>query len=89
MLCVVQEMMATGKTSNYGLNIEVSAEDHRRIKIYAAMKDETVRSYVLNAVQSRMREDSDFEMIQAMTAAQDPVLGELWDNEKDAAYDGI
>ena len=33
------------------------------------------------------KEDSEF--IQAMTAAVDPVLAELWDNEKDAAYDQI
>ncbi len=29
------------------------------------------------------------EHVDAMTAAADPVLAELWDNEKDAAYDNL
>ena len=31
----------------------------------------------------------DTEDLQAMTAVADPVLAELWDNEKDAVYDRI
>jgi hypothetical protein len=29
------------------------------------------------------------EPTHAMTATADPVLAELWDNEKDAAYDNL
>lgn len=29
------------------------------------------------------------ETLAALSAASDPVLGELWDNEKDAAYDTL
>ncbi len=31
--------------------------------------------------------DDEAEGLLAMTAAADPVLAELWDNEQDAAYD--
>ncbi len=52
----------------------VGSRGHRRLK--------------LDDLESLMRlEDS--ENLQAMTAAADPVLAELWDNEKDAAYDRI
>ncbi len=46
------------------------------------------RRFRLDDLERLMRlEDS--EDLQAMTAAADPVLAELWDNEKDAAYDRI
>ena len=37
----------------------------------------------------RLMRLEDSEELQAMTAAADPVLAELWDNEKDAEYDRI
>ena len=37
----------------------------------------------------RVMHGEETEFIEAMTAAADPVLAELWDNEKDAAYDRI
>ena len=37
----------------------------------------------------RMMRKEDTKLIEAMTAAADPVLAELWDNEKDAEYDRI
>lgn len=37
----------------------------------------------------RLMRKEDSEFIEAMTAATDPVLAELWDNEKDAEYDRI
>ena len=46
------------------------------------------RRFRRDDLESLMRlEDS--EDLQAMTAAADPVLAELWDNEKDAAYDRL
>ena len=37
----------------------------------------------------RLMQPEESEDLQAMTAVADPVLAELWDNEKDAAYDRI
>lgn len=38
---------------------------------------------------ARLMQAEDSEVLQAMTAVADPVLAELWDNEKDAVYDRI
>ena len=37
----------------------------------------------------RLMKPEEFEPVDTMTAAADPVLAELWDNEKDAAYDSL
>ncbi len=37
----------------------------------------------------RLMKPEEFESVDTMTAAADPVLAELWDNEKDAAYDSL
>ena len=52
----------------------VSTEGHRRFR-----RDDLERLMIPEDVGS----------VDAMTAAADPVLAELWDNEKDAAYDNL
>jgi hypothetical protein len=52
-----------------------------------------MREYVLSAVRQQLDQDW-VELIAedgllALNAAADPVLVELWDNEKDAAYDQL
>jgi excisionase family DNA binding protein len=37
----------------------------------------------------RLMKPEEFESVDTMTAAADPVLAELWDNEKGAAYDSL
>jgi len=48
---------------------------------------------VLEAVGERLKEDlgeeATRENLLALTAPADPVLAELWDNPKDAAYDRL
>lgn len=75
------------------LSIDVSREDRRRIHIAAARRDQSIREYVLDAVEARLREDRIDELavgeLLALTEHADPVLAELWDNPKDAAYDEL
>jgi uncharacterized protein (DUF1778 family) len=71
------------------LSIDIQADEHRKIKMCAALNDETVRAYVLSALRERLRTDLDKEMERFLSAAEDPVLGELWDNEKDSIYDRL
>jgi len=63
----------------------------RRLRLAAARRDVTVRQYVIDALEVQIREDlgdlAEDEM--RLTAASDPVLAELWDNPKDAAYDEL
>lgn len=71
------------------LSIDIDNEEHRMIKMCAALNDESVRAYVLTALRERLHNDMEREMKRFLTAEQDPVLAELWDNEKDSIYDKL
>lgn len=73
------------------LSIDVFPEEHRQIKIYAALHGETIREYVLRCVRERLRKETEKKELSVLTTHldQDIVLKKLWDNEKDAAYDKL
>jgi predicted transcriptional regulator len=75
------------------LTIELPAEVKRRLRLVAAQRDVAVRQYVLETIEERLEKDwvelAEQEGLLALTAQADPVLAELWDNEKDAAYDQL
>lgn len=72
------------------LSIDVLPEEHKQIKAYAALHGQTIREYVLESVRERLHRQEEKRELSTLTMHldQDPVLKELWDNEKDAAYDG-
>ena len=73
------------------VSIDVAPETRRRLRLAAAKRDLTIRQYVLEALEERLREDLGTEPdgLLALTAATDPVLARLWDNPKDAEYDRV
>ena len=75
------------------LTIDLPVEVKRRLRLVAAQRDVTVRQYVLETIEERLAKDwvelAEQEGLLALTAQADPVLAELWDNEKDAAYDQL
>jgi uncharacterized protein (DUF1778 family) len=73
------------------ISVDIVPETRRRLRLAAAKRDLTVRQYVLDAIEERLREDlgDGGEGLLALTTHGDPVLAELWDNPKDAAYDGV
>ena len=73
------------------ISVDVVPEVRRRLRMAAAKHDLTVRQYVLDAIEDRLREDlgEEDEGIETLTAKTDPVLAELWDNPKDARYDRL
>jgi len=73
------------------ISIDVVPEVRRRLRLAAAKRDLTVRQYVLEAIAVRVREDlgDESEEMLRLTAQADPVLAQLWDNPKDAAYDRL
>ena len=83
--------ITTAKRSR--LTIDISPEVKRRLRLASARRDISMREYVLQALEERLAEDlpsmADGEGLLALTAWADPVLAELWDNEKDAAYDRL
>ena len=73
------------------ISVDVLPQVRRRLRLAAARRDVTVRQYVLDAIEERLREDlgDDDEETLALTRKTDPVLADLWDNVKDAAYDRL
>jgi hypothetical protein len=73
------------------ISLDVDPELRRRVRLAAAMRDVTVRRYLLEAIEARLRDDlsePDDDAV-ALTATADPVLAELWDNDRDAAHDRL
>ena len=73
------------------ISVDVRPEVRRRLRLAAAKRDLTIRQYVLEAIEERLREDlgDEGEGLLALTAQVDPVLAELWDNRKDSEYDRL
>jgi uncharacterized protein (DUF1778 family) len=73
------------------ISVDVLPEVRRRLRLAAAKHDVTVRQYVLEAIEERLREDlgEQDEGMLTLTAKADPVLAELWDNPKDSEYDRL
>lgn len=71
------------------ISIDVQPAVRRRLRLAAAKRDLTIRQYVLEAIEGRLREDlgDEDQGVFALTEKGDPVLAELWDNPRDAAYD--
>ena len=71
------------------ISIDVQPEIRRRLRLAAAKRDLTVRRYVLEAIEDRLREDlgDDGNGVLGLTAKADRVLADLWNNRKDAEYD--
>ena len=72
------------------LSIDVSREARRRIRLAAARRDQSIRQYVWEAVETRLQDDLVRERstgVPALTESSDPVLAELWDNPSDSVYD--
>jgi len=70
-----------------------SARSRRRIHIAAAKRDKSIREYVWEAVEARLKHDLADELSSADLATlherTDPVFAALWSNPKDAAYDKL
>jgi uncharacterized protein (DUF1778 family) len=88
---MAREISPTAKRPR--ISIDVDPEIRRRIRLAAARKDLLVSQYVLGAIKERLRQDlgeqEEIESLLILNAKTDPVLAELWDNEKDADYDRL
>ena len=75
------------------LTVDLPTELKQRLRMVAARRDVTVRQYVLETLEEQLDRDwvelVEQESLLALTAQADPILAELWDNEKDAAYDQL
>ena len=85
--------MTTTHERRARLSIDVSREARRRIHIAAAKREQSIRDYVWQAVEARLKQDLAAELSAAelvgLNERADPVLADLWNNPKDAAYDKL
>jgi len=85
--------MPTTQSPRARLSIDVPREVRRRIHIAAAKRDQSIRDYVWEAVEARLKHDLADELsaadLVALNERVDPVLADLWNNPKDAAYDKL
>jgi hypothetical protein len=92
-IVVVEECMPRGMeatTKRPRISLDVGPELRRQLRLAAAKRDLTVRRYVLDALEERLREDlGDEDSATVLTATSDPVLARFWQNDKDAAYDAL
>ena len=71
------------------LSIDVLPEEQRMIKAYATLHGQSIREYVLETINARLHQEQESNDILAMTTQINPVLKELWDNDKDTIYDEV
>ena len=84
--------MATDLKRNR-VTIDVPSDVKRRLRLVAAHREVSIRQYVLETIEQQLTQDwlelAEQEGLLALSAESDPVLGALWDNEMDAAYDTL
>lgn len=83
-----------GTTAAYArLTVNVPVELKQRVQLICARRQLSMREYLMAALEERLASDLtaaiESSSLLALTARADPVLAELWANEKDAAYDRL
>jgi len=73
------------------ISVDVLPQLRRRLRLAAAKRDLTVQQYILETIEARLQQDlgDEFQVVFALTAKSDPVLADLWDNQRDAEYDRL
>jgi len=81
-------------TAGYArLTVNVPLELKQRVQLICARRQLSMREYLTQALEERLANDltlpAEGSNLLALTARADPVLAELWANERDAAYDRL
>lgn len=71
------------------LSIDINPEEHQRIKLFATLHGTSIKEYVLTSIRDRLNKESEERQLLAMTNKITPALQEIWDNEKDEAYNDL
>jgi len=71
------------------LTIDLTPEEHRRIKSYAAYQGKTLKEFVVESIRTKIALDAEQEDLSMVTTKPTALMMEIWDNERDAAYDKL
>lgn len=80
-------MVKTAKRDR--LTIDLSPEEHRKIKSYAAYQGKTLKEFVVESIRVKMALDSEQEDLNMIMTKPTEIMMEIWDNDMDAAYDKL
>ncbi|GAI41003.1 unnamed protein product [marine sediment metagenome] len=67
------------------LSIDINAEEHQKIKVFATLHGKTIREYVLGSIRERLDRESEEKQLLAMTTQINPALkeGNRWKRKMD------
>jgi uncharacterized protein (DUF1778 family) len=77
-------------TKRTRISLDVTPELLSRVRVAAALRELSVREYLIETIVERLYDEMDDEGPKtALTAAEAPSLADLWDNPQDAVYDQL
>ena len=69
--------------------LNLSVEEQNRIKNYANSKGKSIEEFVLESINNQILLESEQEYANSLSQKTSLLLKDLWDNDKDAAYDKL
>ena len=69
--------------------LNLSVEEQNRIKNYANSKGKSIEEFVLESINNQILLESEQEYSNSLSQKTSLLLKDLWDNDKDAAYDNL
>lgn len=75
--------------TNAQFNLNISIDEQNKIKNYANLKGKSVEEFIIESVNNQILLESDQEYTSMLSKRTPLILEDLWDNEKDAAYDNL
>lgn len=88
-MCQCANVPTASPAKRARLSVDLTADERRRIKLAAAHRDQSIREYVISAIETQLARDREATGLTALDARADRVLGDLWQNPQDAAYDDL
>ena len=82
-------MKNKGKAVRNRLSIDIDPKEHQRIKLFATLNGTSIKEYVLTSIRERLARESEEKQLLAMTNQINPALKEVWDNDRDEAYNEL
>jgi uncharacterized protein (DUF1778 family) len=82
-------MNSKKNTTRRRLSIDLDPEEHQKIKVFATLYSTSIKEYVLTSIRERLNRDSEERQLLSMTSQITPALQEVWDNNKDDAYNEL
>ena len=75
--------------TNAKFNLNLPIEEQNKIRKYANLKGKSVEEFVIESINNQILLESDQEYTSMLSKKTHLILENLWDNEKDAAYDNL